>query len=325
MDRDAIIQAANAEFNRALADGAEPDEGVLAMLMAADADLMNQMQTAFKAAQQPNAFFDESIWCIDERFEMGYELMRLTFEPDVLDPRSAYVEWLGGRTEPIPDCVMIGRYWRVSGRHRYAQDGQLVHFEFDPLVSTESVASVIAASYFSHDSPVLGQQVGVGAISYLATRPALRGKGGHGRHLLEAFEAALHQLAARQNEPLRAIVLESEGRAMGFWSKMGFRCAEGSHYIQPPLSFDPRTGEPISNTAPETFMVKFMDGSSPDCIRRDELLELVHLTYERWYSPNLDTETATARARALVFDELFGVFRDSLPAGADLIPLVPMP
>jgi hypothetical protein len=162
----------------------------------------------------------------------------------------------------------------------------------------------------------------MGAISYLATRPALRGKGGHGRHLLAAFETALKKRADDLGEPLRAIVLESEGRARGFWSKMGFRCAPDSRYIQPPLNYDSQTGEPLSNTAPETFMVKFVDGSSPEFIDRAELLEWVRLIYERWYSPELANPAATARAHALVFDELFGIFRSSLPDGAAVIPLV---
>jgi hypothetical protein len=69
-------------------------------------------------------------------------------------------------------------------------------------------------------------------------------------------------------------------------------------------------------------MVKFVDGSLPDQIDRSELLELVHLIYERWYSPELANQAATDRARALVFNELFGTFRDSLPDGTAMIPLV---
>jgi len=130
---------------------------------------------------------------------------------------------------------------------------QLVQFEFDPLVTTESAASVICADYFLHDSATLGRRVGIGAIGYLATRPALRGKGGHGSHLLSAFETILHKRAVETGEPLHAVVLESEDRAARFWSKMGFRTAPGSRYIQPPLSYNPQTGEPASRAASETL------------------------------------------------------------------------
>jgi hypothetical protein len=65
-----------------------------------------------------------------------------------------------------------------------------------------------------------------------------------------------------------------------------------------------------------------MDGSPTDSIDRAELLEWLHVMYERWYSPELNNATATARARALVFDELFGIFRDSLPNDSNPIPLI---
>lgn len=325
MNREIRIQAVNAAYNRALSEVGEPDASVQAELdelASVDPDLADQMQAAFRAASQPDTFFEESIWRVDERFEMAFELMRITFDPDVLDPRAGYVAWLKDRTEPLPDFIMMGRFWRASGRHRYSPEGRLYQFEFDPLVATESVASVIVGNYFSHESPALGQRVGIGAISYLATRPDLRGKGGHGKQLLAAFEAALKQRAEALDEPLRGIMLESEGRARGFWSKMGFRCAPESHYLQPPLNYDEETGEPTSNTAPETFMIKFADGSSPEQIDRAELLEWVHLLYERWYSPDLANQMATDRVRALVFDDLFGTFRDSLPADGAMIPLV---
>jgi hypothetical protein len=321
MDREALIQTGNAVFNLALAANAS-EVALPADLWAADADLAEQMESAFKAARQPETFIDEAVWRLDERFEMCYELMRITFDADVLDPRSFYVDWLKDRTEPPPDLIMIGRFWRALGRHRYSPDGKLVHFEFDPFVTTESVASVVLGNYFSHNSAVLGRRVGIGGLGYLATRPEMRGKGGHGRHLTAVFETALHKVAAERGEPLRGVLLESEDRARGFWSKMGFRAAEGSRYIQPPLSFDPDTGAPITNLASETFMIKYLDGVSPDVVQRDELLEWLHLAYEHWYSPELNNAAATARARALVFDELYGIFRDSLPAGAGSIPLV---
>jgi GNAT superfamily N-acetyltransferase len=322
MDREPFIQSANAIFNRALSTGLEGDIRLSPDFHAEDPDLAAQIEEAFQAARQPDTFFDALIWRQDVYFEMGYELLRITFDPDVLDPRSHYIGWMKDRTEPPPDLIMMGRFWRVSGRHRYAPDGQLLHFEFDPFVATESIASVLVANYFTHESAVLGKRVGVGAIGYLATRPALRGKGGHGRYLTAAFETALQQRAADRGDYLLGAMLESEDRARQFWSKMGFRYAEGSRYMQPPLNYNPETGEPTSNTAPETFMIKRMDGAPTESIDRTELLEWLRLMYERWYSPELNNDAATARARALVFDELFGIFRDSLPNDSNPIPLI---
>lgn len=321
MDREALIQAGNEIFNRALAAGEEPSAAALAELATHDAELVEQMRATFDAARQPTGFFDELVWRLDERFEMCYELMRITFDRDVLDPRSSYVEGLKDRTEPSPHFIMIGRFWRVSGRHRYTPEGALAHFEFDPMVTTESVVSVVCGDAISHYSETLGRQVSVGAIGYMATRPALRGKGGHGSHLLAAFENRLRQQAEQSGEPLHAVVLESEDRAARFWSKMGFRAGAGSRYTQPPLSFDPQTGEPLTQPAPETFMIKFLDGTPADQINRDALVDWVRVIYQRWYSPVLDNDAATLRARALVFDEMLGRFRDSLPPG-EMVPLV---
>lgn len=321
MERQTLIDKVSQTINAALHDGELFDERSSQHLREYDPELYDQIIETYHTAVEPGEFYHVPIWQLGDHFEQSYELMRITFTPDVLDPRSAYVENMRDRAEPPKNSVMVGRFWRVSGRQTYTPEGQLSHFEFDPMTSTESIAAVIMGGYISLKERA-DRPIGMGAISYLATRPALRQGRGHGTALSEALEAAMHRCAERNGEKLQYIVLESEARARPFWAKKGYRYPRNSRYIQPPLEYDPRTGEPIRNPAPEAFMVKFMDGTQPECIDREELVMLVRTIYERWYSPTLNSPEATERVRRYVFDELLVQFEESVAGSGENVDLI---
>lgn len=318
MNRDDIIQQANERINLALSIEQTPD---LSDLEAYDADLVAQIMDAYHAAIDPTQFEHELIWQLTPRFEQAFELMRITFDRDVLDPRAGYAQWFSHITEPPSDSAMIGRFWRASGRHTYSPDGALQHFDFDPLVATESVACVVTGNYFSLQEAT-GQAVGIGAIGYLATRSAMRRGRGHGTQLTAALETFLQARASELGETLRAIILESLPAAQPFWAKMGYRWPENSRYIQPPLNFDPQTGEATSDTADEYFMLKFMDGTPTEQISYDEMVNLVRVTYEHWYHPQLDTPQATERANQYIMGELLNTFAESIKTPDNVVRLV---
>ena len=307
MTRDAIIENVSRIINEALAAGSPPDEASLHQWRDQDPALVAQILEAYHNAAHPTDFYNVPMWRIDDRFEQAYELLRLTFPAHKLEARDVFVGWLGSLAAPPDDFVMIGRFWRVSGRQTYTPDGTLHHFVFDPLTSTESIASVIIGDYAS-----LGNGTGFGAIGYLATRPALRGGRGHGSALSMAFETAVAAWANKHGERLRCIVLEAEYRARFYWAKQGYRYPRGSVYITPSLTFDPVTGEPTGSETVDELMLKFMDGSSPTDIARDELLVLVRTLYDTWYIPELADPTAAAKAAHYIREIVYRRFVDSV-------------
>ncbi|MFP4322697.1 MAG: hypothetical protein ACLFTK_09610 [Anaerolineales bacterium] len=321
-DRQALIAAAEAIFNRALQDNAQPDTHALADLLADEPGLLAEMEAAFAAARTPTTFDDVRIDRVNAQFEAGYELLRQTFEPAVLDPRELYVAGLQTQRPDDSDFVMLARVWRCVGRHTYSPAGELRHFCYDPLSITESIVAVVVASYLTYTAPQAGQTVALGAISYLVTRPAFRRTAGHGGHLLALLEDALRARAQAQGIPLRGMMLESEDRARLFWGRQGFRYVPGSQYIQPPLHFDAQTGLPTSDTAQETFMVRLMDDAPHDRIARADLLAWLACMVDAWYDPHLANPQAQAQARQLIYKELLGVYQQSIAHHPDPLPLV---
>lgn len=317
MERESLIEGVSSLINDALAAGVEPDEGQLQQWRDHDPALVEQVMAAYQAAVRPDAFYHVPIWQVDDRFEQGFELLRRTFAPEVLDPRESYEAAFGDPGAPPDDFVMVGRFWRVSGRQSYTADGALCHFVYDPLTATESIASVIVGGYLS-----LGDGTGFGAISYLATRPALRRGQGHGTILTREIETAIRQCAVAHGEKLRCIVLEAEDRARFYWAKRGYRYPRDSVYYQPSLTFDPATGEPTGKTVMDYFMLKFVDGRATEWIARSELLMIAQTLVEDWYVPELDSDEANARARSHVIGTVFQRFVDSLATSTDRIDLI---
>jgi ribosomal protein S18 acetylase RimI-like enzyme len=316
MERISLIEAVTTAINVALAAGAEPDESQL-QWRDQDAALVEQVLAAYRAAQQPQTFYNIPISQMDDRFEQAFELLRQTFAPEVLDPREAYAAMLGNPDEPPDDFVMIGRFWRVSGSQSYSPEGMLTHFGYDPLTSTEGIAGVVVGGYLS-----LEDGTGFGAISYLATRPALRRGQGHGTILTREAEQAIQRCAQGRNERLRCIVLEAEDRARFYWAKRGYRYPRDSVYYQPSLTFDPSTGEPTSKSVMDYLMLKFMDVRGRESIPRDELLTIVRALYEDWYIPEFASLEATAAARHHVIDTIYQHFVESLGASVDRVDLI---
>ncbi|MAS38255.1 MAG: hypothetical protein CL610_29935 [Anaerolineaceae bacterium] len=321
MHRQHLIDTISQAVNTALQANQPFDEATVAPLREQDSALYDQIMAAYHAAAHPTTFYQVPIWQPDDRFEQAYALLEHTFTPDVLDPRRNFVDYLRDLTGPPDDFVILGRFWRASGRHTYTPAGELAQFAFDPLVSTESIAAVIVGEYISL-AAYTGQPVGLGGISYLATRPALRRGQGHGTALTDALETAMRTCAAHNGETLSYMVLESESRARHYWAKKGYRYPRDSRYVQPPLAYDPQTGVPILNPAPETFMLKFMDAATPPAIDRDELLLLVRAIYENQYCPTLPTSAATERVRHYVLDTLFGQFAESIAGPGQQVDLI---
>ncbi len=312
MERTEFIGAMCAAINKSLSTRAGLD--VTDLQQHGPVDLFESIMATYAAAIRPTDFYHVPIWKLDDRFEQAYELLRMTFAPEVLDPREMYVNWLAGLNEPPDESVMIGRFWRVSGRQTYDAEGVLTHFKFDPLTSTESIVGVVIGDFTQ-----LNATVGFGAIGYLATRPALRGQG-HGQALTHAFDEAVAGIAQQQGLQLVGNVLEAEDRARQFWAKQGYRYPRDSQYVQPSLNFDPVTGQPLDEPVPEMLMLKFVDERAS--VPRDELIAIVRRLYENWYMPELAAETAMPRANQHVFDTCLQGFIDSVAASSEQIDLI---
>lgn len=313
MERQDVIDLLNDHLNVCLQTGTAPDDQFIQPAASLFPELIAQILHTYRAALQPSHFHEAVIQAVDARFEQAYELMRQTFSPDVLDSREFFARFF--EKPAHSGGWLIGRYWQVSGAHRYDAGGRLVSFHFDPLCATEGIASVINGVYMSH-----GDGTGMGAIAYLASRPNLRRGGGHGRTLTALLERRMAEYAASRGEQLKAIVLESEAPARPFWYKMGYRWPQNSRYVQPPIYVDPDSGEPLSPAVPELFMIKLITEGDVPAIDREMLIKTVRRMYQGWYLGPTNNAEAQARLERLVLGELLGDFIASLPEG-DTIPL----
>lgn len=291
--------------------------------------LLDELRTTYRQALHPTDFILRHIRQANEAFEQCYELMRLTFQPAELNPRAGYVRRFATQAG-VPAAqarvpfVMIGRFWRVSGLQRYDSAGRLVHFSFDPLLVTEQIASVIAGNYMtlSPQGPESDPGAGIGAIGHLATREHLRRTGGHGGTLVAAFEREIEALAAARGETTRLLVLEAEPDAMAFWARQGYRWPIGSRYAQPPLDFDPATGQRLYDEVPELLMVKNPHDPAATSVDAQLLRHAVHTLYEHWCLARVRAfaPAAAARAEHDVWN-IFAAFEASLPADTASVPL----
>jgi hypothetical protein len=321
--------------NKGLAQGKECDkeayEQLLTMLSENDqCSLLDQLAQNYCLAQEPTNFSNLRIGKPDERFEQCYELLHMTFDEDVLDPKSTFAANLAlyeKEQHPTPP-IIVGRFWQVSGPQQYDPTGQLKSFGFDPLTITNSVAGVISGNYMSM-VPALRQNASMGAIGHLATRRHLRRGGGHGTALLQAFEQEVSALAAARGETLQVILLEAETDSWQFWAKRGYRWPAGSRYCQPPLEFDPVTGERFHDEVPELLMVKLCQDPLATHIDTKLLLDAVHTMYQNWCVPETTLATFTAeaaqRATDYVFGKVFAEFEASLPPNGEPVALVKPP
>jgi hypothetical protein len=286
--------------------------------------LLKRLYQNYSLAQEPDNFSNVKISHPDVRFEQCYELMHTTFGEAELEAREVYLDSLESQQKehhPSPP-IMIGRFWHVSGSQQYDVSGQLRKFDFDPLTMTDSIAGSISGSYMS----LLPQsKEGIGAIGHLTIRSNFRRKGGHGTALLQAFEQEARATAAARGENLQLIVLEAQKGSWQFWAKRGYRWPAGSQYFQPPLEFDPLTGERLHDEASELLMVKMLHNPSATHIDAGLLRDTVYTLYQNWFLAKTATapftKEATQRATDYVIGKVFAAFIASLPPAGEPVPL----
>lgn len=329
MNRTELIQRFCAMVNNGLAQGEENGKVAYEQLMAKvstlnEKSLLEQLYHNYYRALEPDTFYNIPITEPDERFEQCYELLRLTFNEDELGPREVYLKGfrLLKKAPDAPLPVRIGRFWQALGPQQYHASGQLQSFGFDPLVLTESVMSEINGTYMSMEGSQRTHE-SLAAIGHIATRSHFRRGHGHGTAVLKAFEQEVEMFARERGDKLQLIVLESQADARGFWSKRGYRWPVGSYYVQPPLAFDPITGEPLYDEVPEYLMVKIWNEPEATQIDSQLLTDAVHTMYQNWYLRGTATYEPEAAKRAIdyVFGKDFAAFVASLPPGGEPVPL----
>lgn len=331
MNRAEVIQRFCEIVNNGLAQSKGNDKAAYDQLLSTidgttEKSLLDQLYQNYCLAQEPDNFFNLRIWEPDERFEQCYELMRLTFGAAEREPRQRYLdmlEFLKEEHHPSPP-VIIGRFWHASGPQQYDDSGQLKEFGFNPLVVTDSIIGVISGNYMKLYS-LHRQKEGIGAIGHAATRSHFRRGKGHGTTLLQAFEREVEAIAATRGEKLQLIALEAEEDSWWFWAKQGYRWPAGSRYFQPPLEFDPLTGERLHNEVPELLMVKIWNNPSASHIDSQLLIDTVHTMYQNWCLAKIVTysfsKEAIQRATDYVMGKVFAEFVASLPPGGEPVPL----
>lgn len=271
-------------------------------------ELLDDLRDMYDAASRPGVFYQQPLTVFDERIEQVYELLRLTFDHDVLESREVYRRGFRDQSAGEHGGIVWGRFFRVLGSHQYTPAGQLERFGFDRLTVTEGIVGTIMGSCI----PMNDRDM-VAGLGYLAVREGFQRLYGHGSLLLQAFEQQALDLASRQGRRLLLIMLESENGAAPYWFKRGYRWPNGSRYSQPALHRDPSTGAALTPPAPKRFMVKCPD--DPEAASIDPALLLVGLRalYDEWYIPDDDAPPkASQRIRAEVFDNLFAEFEQSL-------------
>jgi hypothetical protein len=280
-------------------------------------DILDDLREVFTAAYQPQQFETTRIMELGLHFDQCYALLSAILDADILDPKEAFAQAITADLEPgeVNTYALIGRFWTVSGTQTYDVGGQLVHFTYDPLTTTTSVAAAITGDYIPLNKT---PGAGIGAVGQAASRAAMRGSG-HGKHVSDAFEAEMKQIASARGEELKLLILESEAGAREFWSRRGYRWPSGVRYVQPPIEFDLTTGEPLLKPVPELLMVKPVADSQE--IDRHLLVDAVESMYRQWYLPEAESDAASARIESLVMGDLFGEFLASLPPEGEPIRL----
>jgi hypothetical protein len=278
-------------------------------------ELLDELKHTFDTAYQPQAFINVEVTEPNIIFEQSYDLLMNTLDPDVVDEKEAFIDFLGNSVSEQGQYVLMSRLSNVAGDHRYGPDGNLIQFGYAPGTTTINVAGVVSGNYL-----VLENHPGlaIGGLGQAASRKAMRGQG-HGKQVVDAFEAKLQSIASERGETLALIVLEAESSARDFWARRGYRWPQGSQYMQPPISFDSATGLPNFEAVPELLMVKLVQPANT--IERNFLIDVVRTLYNNWYIPGDVPDSMRASIWDYVFGDLFESFVKSLPEGVELIPL----
>jgi ribosomal protein S18 acetylase RimI-like enzyme len=323
----------SARVNAGLAVGRDDSAQTYADLagIARDSGLeetLEQLRTTFAQALHPTRFADIRVWQVDDRFEQCYELLRRMFAEDERDPRDRFIAMVNGLRNPanLAPIILMGRYWKVVGPQIYTPEGALKQFTFDPLALSEHIVGVVSANYMSLD-PVGREGQGIGAIGHLATREHFQRGYGHGSALLESFEDELNAIAKSQQARVTLIALEAQEDSQAFWYKRGYRWASGTKYAQPPLDFDPVTGERIYDEVPETLMVKIPGQPDATTVDARLLADAVRVMYQNWSLAKVIgfPPAAIQRATDYVIGKVFAEFEASLPSDGAPVSLTPPP
>jgi len=290
---------------------------------AGDADLINfanRLHNNFVAAYRPLDFFNIRLRAYDDQFMQTYALMCDVFESDVLDEAEIYQESFPAEWKPSapPTFVMVGRYWQVSGEQQYDSMGRLTQFRYDPLMTTEEVAATSSGTYISLDPE--RPKESIGAMGYAATRKGLL-RQGHGLSIARMFETEIIETARLRGDTLKLLMLEAETTALPFWTTCGYRWATDSRYHQPPISFDPTTGEPNYEAKFETLLIKVVGQDSAPTVDRSLLLTAVKRMLQVWFIPPDATPTALKRIDEVLIGQYFKEFEESIAKYGDSIPL----
>ncbi len=286
-----------------LKQSTEDDEDLL--------EVLHDLLQTFTAAYQPEQFETSRILELGLPFDQCYALLNAIFSPDILESKEVFAQAL---TDPSSSgasntYTLIGRFWTVSGTQIYDLSGQLVHFTYDPLTITTSVAATISADYILLNAT---PHSGIGAVGQVASRATMRGQG-HGKQIVDVFETEMQRIAAARKEELKLLILEAEAGAREFWASRGYRWPAGVRYVQPPIRFNLVTGEPLAKPVPELLMVKPLVNGNDQEIDRQLLIDAVQSMYRQWYLPEADSDAASARIESLVMGKLFSEFIASLP------------
>ena len=327
-----ISQGYSEAVNKALAEGHDDAPQIYERLREEATTLEEQanldfLHQVYLEARMPSSFFELPITTPDLTFEAFYALLSNTFDPAELLPKEYFLFGFERmKTQPQPsNYILVGRFWRTLGPQLYSPDGDLSQFVYDPLTVSQHIASLLTGNYMPIQSEV-NSAGSIGAISYIATRKALRGHG-HSQALLASFEKSILQLAELRGQiPILLFAEASEG-SQGFWARSGYRWPSHVYYAQPPIDFDEQTGAPLFHEVPETLMIKMIGDGEHKSIDVRLLQDIVTTIYNNWYLIRAASFPALAaqRARDYVMQKVYGDFLASLPSDSSTIPLVVPP
>ncbi len=228
----------------------------------------------------------------DAAFDACYRLMQATFPADELVDREEYE-------------LLLQAPQRHTHPHWFVM---LSHWDGD------SLAGMIAGSYMVLEAY---PSESIGMIEYLAVAEAYRGKRGHGRALLQAFEGALGEIASQRGETLFAVVGEVEHEILPFKFRAGYWLAEGLWYAQPPIAFDAQ-GEPLFAPVEKHLAIRLTAYPHPEYIESARVRAIVSTLYHWRYVPITASAAAVERAQAYIETEVFAQVRASTGTRAAL-------
>ena len=294
----------------------------------ADPALAERLAANARQAIQPCAFYDARAMTPDLIFDQSDALLRASFDPAELEPKARFAAMIERLRDPNHTwpLLLMGRFWRVSGPQRYDAAGRLVRFGFDPLTVTEGIAAAVCGHYMSLQ-PIGRPAESIGALGNIVTRERFRRGQGHGSALTEAFEREMLRVAQARGETLRLYILESQDDSQGFWYKRGYRWPRGTRYAQPPLEFDPASGERLHDEVHETLMVKLPGQPDAATVDAELLTAAVRIMYLNWCLAETKKfpPAAAQRAEEYVLGKVLGEFQASLPPGGQPVALVKPP